>query len=151
MSSNRVRVLIVEAELGEAAVLQDLIGGFLGSNAVVPITQTATEPVLPPVAAPRELPPAPKERKPAKVKRAPGGASHPPAPARTAPAEDGGSRATIIEALKKRPMVSGEIMKVTGLSSSKVYSMLNILRNEGVVESRKDDDSIYPKQYLVKA
>ena len=146
---SRMRVLMIEAELADAAMLQQMIGGFLEPVASQPVAiEPAAHPVPQLAAAPE--PAKPKVGRP-KAKPAPGGG--PPkaaAPARVAPAEDGSTRTIIIEALRKKPMISGEVIAATGLSKSQVYSMLNILRNEGVVESRKDDDSIYPKQYLVK-
>jgi DNA-binding IclR family transcriptional regulator len=51
---------------------------------------------------------------------------------------------------KKKPMNSGDLARHLGLAKSNVYSMLHLLRKEGLVESRESEESLYPLQHLVK-
>lgn len=148
MNGNRVRVVVIEAE-GSDAILGQVLASALAARFDGAAEQPA--PALP-------SPPVEQDRRalsPAPAKREGGPAARRKAAARQAPpkqeaAVDAGTREKILAALEKKPMNSGDVVRATGLSKSNVYSMLHILRKEGVVESREEENSIYPVQHLVK-
>lgn len=147
-AENKVRVVMVEAS-GSDAVMSQALAGFLRAldRAEEPTQNTLPPPII---EEPRALPAPAKRVKSEPVARRKAGVRQARLPLKQdGAAPDAGTRAQIIAALEKKAMNSGDVVKATGLSKSSVYSMLHILRKEGVVESREIEDSIYPVQYLV--
>lgn len=150
-AENKVRVVMVEASGSDAVMSQAL------AEMLAPLRPKAEEairalPPLPIIEEPRALPPsAPAKRvKGEPVARRKAEARQARTPLKQEAVADGGRRAAIVAALAEKPMASGEVALRTGLSKPAVYSMLNILRNEGVVKSEHREGSIYPVQILVK-
>lgn len=150
----KVRVVLAEVEGTDEAV-QSVLSQFIDQ-----VTAAAVAPELPaPAEAPKpalisppaiaEAPKPPRHNGHARPKTKPETKA---LEKRTSekPPEPGATRTRILDALRKRPMTSGEVMKETGLPNSTVYSMLNILRGEGKVISKPDPGGIYPKQHLVE-
>jgi hypothetical protein len=54
----------------------------------------------------------------------------------------------ILAALKKRPMVSGEVIKETKAKASDVYQRLSLMRKSGVIETREDPSDFGKKNYV---
>ena len=139
--SNRVRVVVIEAD-GSDAVMGQALAGVLraldsGGQA------HAAAPPPPVLEAPKALAPPP----PVPVKRGRPKARQAPLPLAK---EGDGARAAILAALAKQPMTSGDLALATGLPKPAVYYMLSVLRKEGIVVSRPSEDSVYPLQCLVK-
>jgi hypothetical protein len=144
---NKVRVILIEAD-GSDAIMSQALAGFL---AALHPAETPLPPPIPsrptleliPSAAPA---PAIAERvKPVRVKARQGRL-----PLAKPDANDGNTRAAVIAALSKRPMTSSELIKETGLTAPAIYSMTGYMRNQGELESKQDDSSIYKKHHLVK-
>jgi predicted Rossmann fold nucleotide-binding protein DprA/Smf involved in DNA uptake len=153
--SNKVRLVCVEAEASDETVQQILRTFSLGGSFAPAADPVIDAPDLPtpkalPLVAPAPAAPNPpifkfkKRGRPQKV-----AAPKPKGPAPATSNGDGKSRGVIIAALAKRPMTSGEVIKETKLPSTVVYSMLNILRSEGTVESREGETQ-FKVQHLVK-
>ena len=145
MNGNRLRVVVIEAEGADALIAQTLASALAALHAG-PIQNAPTPPIIsPPVALPAldspRKPARPKPREP-KARQA-----HLPLAKEGA---DAGTRAAVIAALEKRPMSSGEVIKVTGCTAGAVYGMLDYLRKTGVVEARPNEEGIGKKNHLVK-